>query len=351
MKAGMTVLGAVALALFAVSSAGAQSSDESNKRMQALYAEAKSGKQEVVLYTSTRDTQNRRLSQLWAQKFPDVKLTVLRKSGLGVLEAVETEKAAGGLRADVVTHASRSVAEVWKSKDYYEAYKPADFDQYPSQFRDADGNYIIGQYYIITGVYNTNLIKDTSQLPTSVNDLLQPKWASQLVISDPATSTATLYWFMGMIEAKAFDWSYIEALAKQKVLVNQSATEAERMLVAGERPFSPSVSSLNVVEGMAKGQPVALLHLKEGAVVGEIMFGIMKGTKNLAAAKLLVEFMASVEGENALPAAHQTWPTHKQAVASKELPDIKGDKLLSISDTSQKTVDEFNKRFADTFRR
>ena len=142
----------------------------------------------------------------------------------------------------------------------------------------------------------------------------------------------------------------IEDLAHQKLLINQSGPEAERMLLAGERMVSPTASSLNVIDGIAKGQPVALFNLEEGAVVGEIMFGIMKGARNMAAAKLLVEFMASVEGENALPAAHQTWPTHMKAVPGKDVPDIKGVKLISIKDTSQKTVDEFNKRFADIFK-
>ena len=87
---------------FAGQAGAVTNTDASKKRIAELYELAKK-EGEVVWYTTSRQAYLKGLSAFWKKKFPEVKLTILRKNSPQLVQTIEAEVAAGKPRADVFT--------------------------------------------------------------------------------------------------------------------------------------------------------------------------------------------------------------------------------------------------------
>ena len=130
--------------------------------------------------------------------------------------------------------------------------------------------------------------------------------------------------------------------------------EAARIIAAGERPVSPAVSSINILTSKQKGQAIDLYGLEDGTIVAERPSGIVAGAPNPNAARLLLELLASAEGQDALGGAGMFWPTNAESTPIAGLPPLADLKpiqldLKSVSDEAK--AKEFLARFDQAFGR
>jgi iron(III) transport system substrate-binding protein len=308
---------------------------------------------EVVYYTSARTEEAKALSTVWKQTFPDVQLTLVTKSAPDLITQIEAEKAAGQNRLDVATITQPYVAVAWKAKGLFTPYRISSFDAL-GRYADPDAAYYTTGVYLTPAAYNPKILPDKTALPAALKDFLDPKWKSKLVLAHPATAGNTRTFFLGLLQAGKIDWTWIEALGKQDVLFVKGNPEAARIVAAGERPLSPVVSSLNILTSKQKGQAIDLYGLTDGTIVAERPSGIISNAPHPNGAKLVLEFIASAEGQDALGAAGMFWPTNKDSTPIPGLPPLADLKPISldlkaIADDAK--AKEFLTRFDQAFGR
>lgn len=148
--------------------------------------------------------------------------------------------------------------------------------------------------------YNKELVSE-DDVPTSYEDMLDPKYKGQFLFSVETRHVAALAEVWG--EQKMLEWA--AAIAKQSPVWTDSNTGGLTTMLAGEHPyfFMPHLSS---VLRLAAENPNKMGYRQLNPVpvhLGEI-YGILKDAKHPASALLFFEYMAGPEAQQLLRDLH-----------------------------------------------
>ena len=180
--------------------------------------------------------------------------------------------------------------------------------------------------------YNTELIaKKKMPVPKSWADLLNPVYKGEIQVANPASSgtaytmVATLVQLMG--EDKAFD--YMKALHKNIGQYTRSGTGPIKAVARGETAVSISFVHDGPGEAM-QGFPVATITPSEGTGAEIGSMSIVKGAKNLDAAKKFYEWALTPQAQQFGAAAKQfQLPSNKATPVDPRVPDFKTIKFIN----------------------
>ena len=173
--------------------------------------------------------------------------------------------------------------------------------------------------------YNTELLaKKKLPVPKSWADLLKPEYKGEIQVANPASSgtaytmVATLVQLMG--EDKAFD--YMKALHKNISQYTRSGTGPIKNVARGEA--SVSISFVHDGPGeKLQGFPVETVAPAEGTGAEIGSMSIMKGARNLEAAKAFYEWALTAKAQQFGTAAKQyQLPSNKSAAVDPNVPDF-----------------------------
>ena len=180
--------------------------------------------------------------------------------------------------------------------------------------------------------YNTELIaKKKLPIPKTWADLLNPAFKGEIQVANPASSgtaytmVATLVQLMG--EDKAFD--YMKALHKNISQYTRSGTGPIKAVARGESTVSISFVHDGPGEAM-QGFPVATITPAEGTGAEIGSMSIIKGARNLDAAKKFYEWALTPQAQQFGAASKQfQLPSNKGAALDPRIPDFKAIKFIN----------------------
>jgi iron(III) transport system substrate-binding protein len=180
--------------------------------------------------------------------------------------------------------------------------------------------------------YNTELIaKKKLAVPRSWADLLKPEYKGDIQVANPGSSgtaytmVATLVQLMG--EDKAFD--YLKGLHKNISQYSRSGTGPIKAVARGETAISISFVHDGPGEKM-NGFPVETITPIEGTGAEIGSMSIMKGARNLDAAKKFYEWALTPAAQEMAAAAKQfQLPSNKSAKNDARIPDFKKIKFIN----------------------
>ncbi|HTP73412.1 MAG TPA: ABC transporter substrate-binding protein [Burkholderiaceae bacterium] len=179
--------------------------------------------------------------------------------------------------------------------------------------------------------YNTELIaKKKIPVPRSWADLLNPAYKGEIQVANPASSgtaytmVATLVQLMG--EEKAFD--YMKALHKNISQYTRSGTGPIKAVARGETTVSISFVHDGPGERL-QGFPVETITPAEGTGAEIGSMSIVKGARNLEAAKKFYEWALTPQAQQFGAASHQyQLPSNKATPIDPNVPDFKKIKFI-----------------------
>ncbi len=180
--------------------------------------------------------------------------------------------------------------------------------------------------------YNTELLaKKKIPAPKSWADLLKPAYKGEIQVANPASSgtaytmIATLVQLMG--EDKAFD--YMRALHKNVSQYTRSGTGPIKAAARGETAVS--ISFVHDAPGeIAQGFPLATATPSEGTGAEIGSMSLIKGARNLEAAKKFYEWALTPAAQEVAVASKQfQLPSNKAAKGDSRIPDFKKIKFIN----------------------
>ncbi|WEX08723.1 extracellular solute-binding protein [Chelativorans sp. AA-79] len=255
---------------------------------------------EVVWYSGMIVNQIvRPIVEAFEAKYPGIKVNAARHTSSEVVLKVQSEAQAGRPMADVFDGSS-AVFPLMEA-GLVEPYKPeaaADFDE---RTKDPDGYWTAANLYFMVPAINTTLVSEADR-PDTYEKLLNPKWTGKIAwTSDPTMLGAPgfIYTVMQtMGEEKGSE--YLEKLAAQNI-VNVPASQRVVLdkVIAGEFPIGLMTFNHHSAISAQKGAPVEWVKL-EPVIQAVNPLGIVKNAQHPNAAKLLVEFILSEEGQSVM---------------------------------------------------
>jgi ABC-type Fe3+ transport system substrate-binding protein len=251
-----------------------------------------------VVWTSTQIVNQlvRPVAAAFEKKYPGIKLRYTRANANEVAIKILNESRAGRPQSDVFDGTSTVVP--LKQQGFVMQWQPDAAKDYPALYRDPDGYWIASNLYINTPGYNTALVPKGTE-PRTYQDLLDPRWKGKMAWNAlPSTSGGV--GFIGTVLAEMGEQNgmdYLRAFAKQKVAnVAAAARQVLDQVIAGEYAIALQIFNHHAVISAKKGAPVDWIKM-EPATGTLSVIGIQKNAPHPNAAKLLVDFIISKEGQ------------------------------------------------------
>ncbi len=243
----------------------------------------------VNFYSALREFELTPQVKGFMERYPGVKVNLVRKSTGPMVQTVEAERMARRINADVIQPVDATSLYLWKQQGFLQPYRDESWKAFPEAFRDPDGYMIATESIIYVIGYNTRLIS-RDEVPKSWREFLNMKWKGKTVTSHPSFSGGALVNFLAMVNA--LGWESMKTLAEMQNLFVQGHSDVARMVVAGERPLS-LISHNNVWDARKLGQPIDMIYQPEGCPTAGIFNGIPKDAPHPNAAKLFMRFLLS----------------------------------------------------------
>ena len=236
------------------------------------------------------------------KKYPGIKVRATRANATEVAVKILNESRAGRVQADVFDGTTTVVP--LKKEGYVLRWLPAAAKDYPADVKDPEGYWIANNLFIITPGFNTALVPRGTE-PKTYADMLDPKWRGKMAWNGFPTSSGvggfvgTVLTEMGREKGTA----YLRELAKQHIAnLPGSAREVLDQVIAGEYAVALQIFNHHAVISAKKGAPVDWIKM-EPATGTLSVISIHKNAPHPNAAKLLVDFIISKEGQEVFRAA------------------------------------------------
>ncbi|TDX51155.1 extracellular solute-binding protein [Orenia marismortui] len=257
---------------------------------------------EVVIYTS--------LDQIYSE--PIIK-EFEEKTGIKVKAVYDTEatKTVGLVnrliaeknnpQADVFWNSEVGRTIVLKNKGILTPYQSDNAKSIPEYFKDKAGYWTGFATRSRVLIYNTNLI-DESEVPTTHQEILDPKWKGKVVMADPlfgstATEFAAFFSSLGAEKTK----SYARKLKENGVVLVDGNSVVRDKVGAGEYPIGFTDTD-DANSGIENGLPIKMFFLNQeegqrGTFVMPNTVAMIKNGPNPANARKLMDYLLSPEVE------------------------------------------------------
>src|SRR3982074_3402452 len=283
----VTMAGVAALGIaLNAATASAQAEFGSPELIAAARAEGK-----LVYYTANFAEVEQQVIKAFNQRFPEIKVEMVRAPGGQLITRVKTEAAAGKLIADVVDHSDRSLMQ--PLADMFQDYAPPNAADYNPEAQIAPQ--LWPRVTLVWSIaYNTELVKDP---PKSWMDLTKPqydKMTGQVFAQSGGTT-----WTRIMFERQVLGEDYWAKQASTHPILYPSGAPMADSLVRGEVSIGPLIYNA-VYPKQKEGAPLKAVFPPEGVPANPYATGIPKTATHVNAARLYLNWCLSKEGQTFL---------------------------------------------------
>ncbi len=284
--------------------------------------------QKLVVYSSVDEENAKKILDVFSQQTGiDVEMVFL--SSGPALSRIEAESSRP--QADVWFGAPNENHIVAKERGLTQPYIPPTAGDLADNFKDPEGYW--HAFYtnpLGFGIHKENLAARGAPVPTSWASLTDPAYEGLIQMPSPQSSGTAFAIVMTLIEIYGEDgaFEYMKELNRNVQTYTQSGTAPSKALAIGEATiaiqFTPAFLKL-----VDEGFPVELVFPEEGVGFEAAAVSILKGAPNLDAAKALVDWITSKEGQQTIvDAKTYFFPVRGDVSAGEGLPSLSDIKLI-----------------------
>ncbi|HEY1372602.1 MAG TPA: extracellular solute-binding protein [Candidatus Binatia bacterium] len=259
-----------------------------------------SSEPEVAWYTLISIEDSQRLAQAFEKKYPGVSVKVFRNRETALLPRIISEAQSGRPIADVISVRGIGYHQLRK-RNLIQAYLSPESRFYPAGFKDPKGYWtdLYDSYYV--WAYNTRAV---AAPPRSHGDVVHQRLRDKIGMDNEETE-----WLTGLAQywGRERAFKFLRELAAQQIRFRDGHSLIAELMAAGE--FEGALTFSEAIERMKrKGAPVEWVKSLDPIVVSIHPVAIAAGAPNPAAARLLVDFLLSEEGQTIIRASGRIAP-------------------------------------------
>ena len=335
-KAGTRLLAVAAAALSAVFAAG----------------ESAAQKTQVTVYTAMENDQLGPYKQAFEAENPTVEIVWVRDSTGVVTARFLAEK--DNPRADIVWGLAASSMALFEAQGLLEPYTPPAAKDLKPIFKSGKNpeTWVGMDAFLAVVCFNTaEAAKAGAPKPATWNDLTNAAYKGKVVMPHPASS-GTGYltiaaWLQLMGEEKG--WQFMDKLHDNIAVYTHSGSAPCVQAARGERLIGIGFDMRGASE-KTKGAPLEVIIPAEGTGWEMEASGIVKGSKNLAVAKKIADWVATKPANELFSKTYAVvampgvvnYPPNYPATAEKLM--IKND-FVWMAENREKILAEWTKRY------
>lgn len=312
-------LSASLLALGIASAAGAVpvAGDANAARLAAAQREG-----QLLWYTTLLDEATRPIQQAFSARYPGIAVRVVRAAAPINAKKIMEESQAGAVQADLFD--GSSTAGLLMAHNLVQPYISPSASTIPARFKDPDGYWTSTVLYYMTLGYNPEMVAP-ADAPKTWEDLLAPRWKGKMAWSAELAPTAAqgLVGNVLLTMGQEAGMDYLRKLAAQDIAnIQINPRRIVGMVARKEYAIGLQVMVHHTVMAQREGQTVNWVRMEPLTATGNAI-GIACHAPHPEAAKLMVDFILSAEGQTLLKAVDHIPSNSLVDSGLPELADVK----------------------------
>jgi len=301
----------------------------------------------VVWYTSLALPSAEKVAKLFEAAYPGIKVEVHRTGSQRILQRVMQELQANIKNVDVVHTSDAGHFVLLKDKKLLARHTPAGVERFPAGFKDKDGYYYGLRATVNVIAYNTQKVT-AAEAPKTWKDLLDPKWKGRMVTAHPGYSGVIATHVLALVHLHG--WEYFQALARNQLMLVQSAVDPSGVVASGERPVAVNGGEYTFYQSKKQGNPVEIVYPKEGVPLVVSPTAITSFAPHPQAARLFTDFSFTREVQQVMADSEGLYTGQPEVKYPADKPKLTDLKLLTAEpEELEKRNEEIKKRFVEFF--
>lgn len=261
----------------------------------------------LVLYSSMTDNDIDNLIEAFNEVYPNVEVEVVNGSAGELAARIRAEK--DNPQGDL-QWGGLSPADGDANDDIFAEYLSPYEADLPDAYKSHNGRYNQDHLSTICFCINVELEKELGLNIQSYEDLLDPALKGRIVLSDPNSSSAAWNNMCNIFAVYGYDtqeaWDYLRALLENGLVISTSSSVCFKSVDSGEY-----VVGLTYEDGAdtllkAGSTNIRMQYPTNGASATSMGCAMIEGCPHPEAAKAMIDFLMSPEGQTELANRLQT---------------------------------------------
>lgn len=255
----------------------------------------------LVLYSTMTENDLNNLIDGFTERYPDVEIEVVNGSGGELTARITAEKE--NPQGDIMWGAlSNSDGDMYS--DIFMHWLSDYEDEIIDDYKSTNGFYSLDHLSTVVFCVNKELEAELGLDIRTYEDLLDPKLEGLIYIADPNSSSsawnnlANIFAVYGNDSDEA--WAIVEGLMKNKLVIGTSSSVAFRSVNDGE--YVVGLTYEDGASTLLKGgsDEIRMQYPENGTSAFAFGCAVIEGAKNEAAAKAMVNYLMSADGQSDL---------------------------------------------------
>jgi len=298
----------------------------------------------VILYSTLPSEFAAIVAERFNQAYPKIKVEWIRGSTSSMVQRYLTEVQARRVQVDVISHNDVGIFQEWAKTGLLRRYQSPEARFYPAGL--GGGEYWTPFRAISTVIsYNT---RHVAARPTSMKDLLDPKYKGRISMLDPRTAGDALAFYYAIRNTLGVE--YWRRMAQQGVEFQTSVGRVADQVSAGEKWIGLNADYRVVFSRDVEGAPIGVVWPAEGTVAIPTPVAITARGPHMNAAKVLYDWLLSNRGQQIVIKDLKQLSVRVGAGKTAGIPPIQAMKLLRVDfDALNKERNDVLKEFSEIF--
>lgn len=277
--------------------------------------EAAQAEGSLVVYGSPSQVALEAATEAFAEKY-GISVQTVRIVGSELIARFAAEKEANASTADAIVQNMSVFYQQAIEEGLVTPLDDLQIDGYPwdmpDEFLRPDDGTAVVMLQIRGITYNTNLVQG-SDVPSSWEDVADPKWAGKIGIADPASAPVYIGHWWTISENVSGGTDLMEAVGDLNPKIYASGAPATAAVGAGEIALMPvNIGSLTY-EAQRQGAPLEFV-IPDGTTADEQALQVNATAANPNAARLFVHFMMTEGSQIMAEAGNEFSPLNPETL-------------------------------------